>query len=93
MEETDITATFLASYYMDRYAGDNDVSDTVNRAKRWIADATSTSQEGRNMQLLAASRFGNAPSVLEGLRTRVLRDQLGLEKPPEMIGVSLLKRG
>jgi hypothetical protein len=75
LEETDITATFLASYYMDRYAGGNDVTDTVNRAKTWIADTTPSSQEGRNMQLLAASRFGNSPAVVDALRARVLRDQ------------------
>ncbi len=75
LEETDITATFLASYYMDRYAGDIDVIDTVNRAKAWIATATPSSQEGRNMQLLAASRFGNSPAILEALRELVLGDQ------------------
>ncbi len=75
LEATDITSTFLAAHYMDRYANARKVTESIARAKTWIAAAKPTSQEGRNMQLLAANRFGDAPATVATLRERILSDQ------------------
>ncbi len=75
LEETNITGTFLASYYMDRFAQDRDVSKTVDRAKAWLESAEPGSQEGRNMKLFAAKRFGRPEEEIQSLRQHILDDQ------------------
>ncbi|MGK0187534.1 MAG: hypothetical protein ACI9R3_003322 [Verrucomicrobiales bacterium] len=76
MEETDVTATFLASYYMDRYSkGDDGVKAAVDRARTWIVSAEEASQEARNFQLLAAKKFGDATERIEELRMQVVNAQ------------------
>ncbi|MFT5108670.1 MAG: hypothetical protein ACI9UA_004314 [Pseudoalteromonas tetraodonis] len=58
LEETDVTATYLASYYMDRYSGGDAVDRSTERASEWISSAKLESQEAHNFQLLAAARAG-----------------------------------
>lgn len=76
MEETDVTATFLASYYIDRYSkGDDEVEAAVASARTWIASAEVVSQEARNFQLLAAKKFGDPAERVEKLRLQVVSAQ------------------
>jgi hypothetical protein len=75
LEETDVTGTYLASYYMDQFSGDVAVADSVDRAKKWIADAKPESQESHNFQLLAAARFGTPVETVDRLRAAVLTRQ------------------
>ncbi len=76
LEETDVTATFLASYYMDRYSQDQEeVKASIKRARAWIASAELVSQEARNFQMLAAAKMGESKARIEELQAHILKDQ------------------
>jgi hypothetical protein len=72
LEETNITATYLAAYYIDKFADD---SESVATARAWVAGANAVTQEGRNFQLLAALDFGAAEEMVAQRQSVVLKAQ------------------
>ncbi|MFP6904276.1 MAG: prenyltransferase/squalene oxidase repeat-containing protein [Verrucomicrobiota bacterium] len=75
LEESTVTATFLAGYYMELFADQETVSDAVDRAKQWVETAKPKSQEDLNFKLLAAAKNGGDSSTIYRLRTRILDRQ------------------
>jgi N-acyl-D-amino-acid deacylase len=78
LEDSFVTCTVLAAYYLEKFATDEQQSQAdaaVAKAKSWLANAAITSQEDRSSMLWGRHLLGAGTDEIDAARRRVLAAQ------------------